>query len=67
VACITKGIAKGGLKSPEEANVLLGISQLRLKNTGEAQRAFVKAAGSRNAAYTQLGRLWALHAGAHDV
>lgn len=67
VASITKGIAKGGLKSPEEANVLLGIAQLRMKNAGEAQRAFVKAAGSRNAAYTQLGRLWALHAGAHDV
>jgi Tfp pilus assembly protein PilF len=67
VASITKGIAKGGLKSPEEANVLLGIAQLRMKNAGEAQRAFVKAAGSRNTAYTQLGRLWALHAGAHDV
>ena len=47
--------------------MLLGIAQLRLKNTGEAQKAFEKAAASRSAGYTQLGRLWALHAGAHNV
>jgi tetratricopeptide (TPR) repeat protein len=64
---ISRGIAKGGLKSPDEANVLLGIAQLRLKNPGEAQKAFGKAAASRNSGYTQLGRFWALHAGAHNV
>lgn len=67
VTSISRGLAKGGLKSPEEADVLLGIAQLRMKNTGEAQRAFEKAAASHNAGYIQLGRLWALHAGAHNV
>jgi hypothetical protein len=67
VTTISRGLAKGGLKSPEEADVLLGIAQLRMKNTGEAQRAFEKAAASHNAGYIQLGRLWALHAGAHNV
>jgi Tfp pilus assembly protein PilF len=67
VTSISRGLAKGGLKSPEEAEVLLGIAQLRMKNTGEAQRAFEKAAASHNAGYIQLGRLWALHAGAHNV
>jgi len=67
VASINRALSKGGLKSPEEANVLLGIAQLRLKNMTEAQKAFEKAAASHNAGYTQLGRLWALHAGAHNV
>ena len=38
VAAISKGIAKGGLKSPDEANLLLGIAQLRLRNAAEAQQ-----------------------------
>ena len=67
VATISKGIAKGGLKSTDEANLLLGIAQLRSRNNAEAQRAFDKVAGSSNAGYARLGKLWALHAGAHSV
>ena len=37
---------KGGLKSVDEANLLLGIAQLRAKNTAEAQQAFDKVATS---------------------
>jgi hypothetical protein len=62
VAAITKGIAKGGLKSPDEANLLLGIAQLRVKNTADAQKAFDKVAVSSNNGYARLGKLWALHA-----
>jgi len=62
VAAITKGIAKGGLKSPDEANLLLGIAQLRQKSNGAAQQAFEKVAGSSNAGYARLGKLWALRA-----
>jgi tetratricopeptide (TPR) repeat protein len=61
-AAITKGIAKGGLKSPDEAWLLLGIAQLRLKNNAEAQRSFEKVASSSNSGYSRLGKLWALHA-----
>jgi hypothetical protein len=62
VAAITKGIAKGGLKSPDEANLLLGIAQLRQKNNAAAQQAFDKVAASSNNGYARLGKLWALRA-----
>jgi hypothetical protein len=65
VAAITRGIAKGGLKSPDEANLLLGIAQLRSHNTADAQRSFEKVSTSSNSGYARLGKLWALHAGAH--
>jgi hypothetical protein len=63
VTNINKGLQKGGLKSTDEANLLLGIAQLREKNTSEAQKAFDKVASSSNPGYARLGRLWALHAG----
>jgi tetratricopeptide (TPR) repeat protein len=67
VAAITKGIAKGSLKYPDEANLLLGIAQLRSHNAGDAQRSFEKVGGSSNPGYARLGKLWALHAGAKSV
>jgi hypothetical protein len=60
VAAISKGIAKGNLKSPDEANLLLGIAQLRLHNAAEAQKAFDKVSSSGNSGYARLGKLWAL-------
>jgi Tfp pilus assembly protein PilF len=63
IANINKGLQKGGLKSVDEANLLLGIAQLRMKNTSEAQRAFDKVTTSSNAGYARLGKLWALRAG----
>jgi hypothetical protein len=62
VAAITKGITKGGLKSPDEANLLLGIALLRQKSNGAAQQAFDKVAASSNNGYARLGKLWALRA-----
>ncbi|MFI4905060.1 MAG: tetratricopeptide repeat protein [Steroidobacteraceae bacterium] len=67
VAAITKGIAKGGLKRPDEANLLLGITQFRLKNLPEAQKAFDKAASSSNVGYARLGKLWSLRASGHSA
>jgi hypothetical protein len=67
IAALTKGIAKGGLKYPDEANLLLGIAQLRSHNSADAQRSFEKVSGSSNTGYARLGKLWALHAGAHNV
>jgi Tfp pilus assembly protein PilF len=63
VANINKGLQKGGLKSVDEANLLLGIAQLRMKNASDAQRAFEKVTTSSNAGYARLGKLWALRAG----
>jgi hypothetical protein len=67
VADISKGIAKGMLKNADEANLVLGIAQLRAKNTSEAVRTFEKVASSSSADYARLGKLWALHAGAHSA
>jgi tetratricopeptide (TPR) repeat protein len=62
VAALSKGIAKGGLKSPDEANLLLGIAQLRQKSSSAAQQSFDKVASSSNSGYARLGKLWALRA-----
>jgi len=67
VADISKGIAKGMLKNADEANLLLGMAQLKAKNSTEALRAFEKAAASSTPGYARLGKLWALHAGAHNA
>jgi hypothetical protein len=67
VALIGKGIAKGNLKYPDEANLLLGIAQLRSHNASDAQRSFEKVGASSNSGYARLGKLWALHAGAKNV
>lgn len=67
IANLTKGIAKGSLKYPDEANLLLGIAQLHSHNIAEAQKSFEKVAGSSNPGYSRLGKLWALHAGAKSA
>jgi hypothetical protein len=61
VEAIQRGIGKGGVKSPEEAQILLGIAQLKRKNSDEAQKAF-KAVKGGDAKLTRLANLWALHA-----
>ncbi|HVC17910.1 MAG TPA: hypothetical protein VNE18_11490 [Rhodanobacter sp.] len=60
VPLIQMGIAKGGLKYPEEANLLLGIAQLRSHNTSSAHKSFDKVASSTKKGYAQLGKLWVL-------
>lgn len=60
LASINAGIAKGNLKHPDEAYILLGIVQNRAKNSAEAVKAFNKA--TVNPKYAQLAKLWALEA-----
>ena len=67
LATLSKGIAKGSLKYPDEANLLLGIAQLRSHNAADAQKSFRKVAASSNSGYSRLGKLWSLHAGAHSA
>ena len=62
---ITKGIQKGGLKSVDEANVVLGIAQLKAHNAAEAQKSFDKVTSSQNPGYARLGKLWALRTVSH--
>jgi hypothetical protein len=61
VEAIQRGIGKGSLKSPEEAQILLGMAQLKRKNADEAGKAF-KAVKGGDAKLTRLANLWALHA-----
>jgi hypothetical protein len=67
LAALNKGIAKGSLKYPEEANLLLGIAQLRSHDAADAEKSFDKVAASSNSGYARLGKLWLLHAGSHSA
>ncbi|HEX4050179.1 MAG TPA: hypothetical protein VHY19_04800 [Steroidobacteraceae bacterium] len=57
---ISQGIAKGGLKYPDEANLLLGMAQLKSHNAAAAGGSFDKVGKSDNEGYAQLGKLWLL-------
>ena len=58
---LARGISKGGVKSMEDAQILLGVAQLRIKNNAEALKTFggVKSADDK---YERIAKLWALHA-----
>jgi hypothetical protein len=56
IALIQKGIAKGGLKQPEDARLHLGIAYLRAGNKAKAAEAFRGIKGTDGAA--DLARLW---------
>ncbi len=57
---IQRGIAKGGLKSIDEANLALGRAYILNNNTAEAVKAFAAVTGPE---YAQLAELWIVHAG----
>jgi tetratricopeptide (TPR) repeat protein len=58
---IARGIAKGSLKYPDESQILLGVAQLRLKNSAEAIKSF-RAVKTADARYQRIAKLWVLHA-----
>jgi len=61
IALIEQGIAKGGLKRPEDAKLHLGLAQLQSgKNKGKAVQTLRSVQGNDGAA--DLGRLWAVYA-----
>jgi len=60
VTAITTGIAKGKLKYPDEAYLLLGMAYERSKNKAEAVKAFGRA--TSNPKYARLAKLWVLEA-----
>ena len=55
-----QGIAKGGLKRPEDAKLHLGIAQLLAGDSARAQSTFKTVTGNDGTA--DLARLWALYA-----
>jgi tetratricopeptide (TPR) repeat protein len=58
---IQRGIGKGGLRNADEAQILLGISLLRLGRKDEAAAAFAATKGT-DARLAGLARLWGLQA-----
>ncbi|HEX9472578.1 MAG TPA: tetratricopeptide repeat protein [Steroidobacteraceae bacterium] len=60
VAAITSGIARGKLKHPDEAYLLLGMAYERSKNKAEAVKAFGRATSDPK--YARLAKLWVLEA-----
>jgi tetratricopeptide (TPR) repeat protein len=61
VEAIQRGIGKGGLRNADEAQILLGISLLRLGRKDEAVAAFGAAKGS-DARLVGLAKLWGVFA-----
>jgi hypothetical protein len=60
VQMMQQGIAKGGLKRPEDAKLHLGIAQLVAGDKAKAQATFKTVQGADGTA--DLARLWALYA-----
>ena len=59
-AALTKAIAKGGLKNPADAQLLLGIVQLKAGHKDDAIKSFHKVKGDPY--LERLASLWAIHA-----
>jgi hypothetical protein len=61
IQLIEQGIAKGGLKRPEDAKLHLGMAQLQAgKNKGKAVQTLRSVQGADGG--SDLGRLWAVYA-----
>ena len=58
-----RGLGKGSVKNADEAQILLGIAQLRQGKKDEAEKSF-KTVKSTDATFQRLAKLWSLHAGA---
>lgn len=61
LALIEQGIAKGGLKHPEDAKLRLGLAQLAVGKRAKAMQTLRSVPGTSGA--SELGRLYALQAG----
>ena len=54
-----RGLGKGKVKSPDDANMILGIASARLKKAADAKAAF-QAAAAANPKIKSVAELWAL-------
>lgn len=62
IPMIEQGIAKGGLKRPEDAKLRLGMAMLQSGKGGKAKAVQTLRSVQGNDGAADLGRLWALHA-----
>lgn len=60
IAAIQRGIGKGGAKDPEEAQLRLGLAQVRGGQRDAGLRS-LDAAGRGKGNYATIARLWAIH------
>jgi tetratricopeptide (TPR) repeat protein len=58
IEALTRGLGKSGVKSTDEAGLLLGIAYARANNNAEAAKAF--GAVSKDPAMTRIAKLWLL-------
>jgi cytochrome c-type biogenesis protein CcmH/NrfG len=61
IEALDRGIKKGGLKEPEDAQINLGIAYLRKNEQDKARAAFKAVKG--DSGWTQLAKLWLIRAG----
>lgn len=59
IEALQRGLGKGGVKNTDEANMLLGIAQLRSGNKPEAAKAFQ--AVTQDPMMTRIAKLWMLN------
>lgn len=62
VEALSRGIAKGGLRDPADAQLTLGIAQLRAGDKASAGKTF-RSIQTDDAITQRIAKLWALHAG----
>jgi hypothetical protein len=59
IEAINRGVAKGGVKNPDEAGLLLGMAYLRANNKAEAAKAFQTV--TKDPAMARIAKLWMLN------
>jgi len=60
IEALNRSLKKGGVQSPANAQLLLGIAQLKAGSKEEALKAFHAVKGDPT--FEHLANLWALHA-----
>jgi tetratricopeptide (TPR) repeat protein len=58
IEALKRGLGKGGVKSPDEASLLLGVAYFRANNNAEAAKAF--GAVTQDPAMARIAKLWLL-------
>lgn len=58
IEALQRGLGKGGVKSPDEASLLLGVAYFRANNNAEAAKAF--GAVKQDPALARIAKLWLL-------
>jgi len=61
IEALQRGMGKGGVKYPDEGNLLLGIAYVRSNNKPEAIKAFQNV--NKDPGLTRIAKLWLMHLG----